>query len=140
MKVFEYVDRRGIGVFLHWYFGLQKAQRAAIEVKLRAVMSAGEAGDLRFGELPPNMFRGPVKHAGRFYANTYKFTVKGPVTLVPLACQGPLDNKLEWTLLVPVIEKGNQYPPGCFSDAENRRLEIIADPENRRREIVADDL
>ena len=59
--------------------------------------------------------------------------------LRPLACKGPIDIENEWTILVPVIEVGGEYPAGAFADAEARRLEIIADPQNRRRELVKDD-
>jgi hypothetical protein len=138
MKVFEYIDLRGRGVYTEWYLERQKNQRAALDAKLDAVRSAGEPGDTRRGELPPNMFRGPVREGNRSYPNTYKFTVNCDVALRPLACKGPVDEQSEWTILVPVIEVGRKYPPGCFQEAEDRRLEILRDP-SRRREILGDD-
>jgi hypothetical protein len=130
MRVFEYVDRRGIGVYTAWYQARQARQRAALDAKLDAVRKAGE--------LPPRLFRGPVKHRNQFYPNTWKLTVNCDGALRPLACKGPIDPENEWTILVPVIEVGNQYPPGVFQEAEERRLEIVADP-TRRRELRGDD-
>src|SRR5688572_20509808 len=110
MKVFEYLDRRGVGVYTDWYHQRQKRQRAALDAKLDAVRKAGEAGGVNRGELPPNMFRGPVKYGREFFANTYKFTVNCDGALRPLACKGPIDPNNEWTILVPVIEVGGKYP------------------------------
>src|SRR6187431_2504298 len=115
MRLYEYVDRRGIGVFEAWYDGLQKAQKAALDVKIKAVINAGEPGDQRHGELPPNMFRGPVRQGNKVYPNSYKSTVQGKVKLRPVACKGPIAVNEEWTILVPAIEVGGQLePPGCF--------------------------
>ena len=130
MKLFEYLDRRGIGVYTAWYRTLQKPQQAALDAKLDVVRAGGN--------LPPNLFRGPVRYQGQHYANTYKLTVNRGGALRPLVCKGPIDCDNEWTILVPVIEVGNRYPPGVFQDAEDRRLEIIADP-SRRRELRDDD-
>jgi len=138
MKVFEYIDLRGRGVYSDWYDKRQKNQRAALDAKLDAVRQAGEPGDALKGELPPKMFRGPVRLGNRSYPHTYKFTVNCDGALRPLACKGPMDEATEWTILVPVIEVGGKYPAGCFQEAEDRRLEILRDP-SRRREIPGDD-
>ena len=140
MKLFEYVDHRGSGVYSDWYERLEKRQQASLDVKLLAVLAAGEAGSERQGMLPPSLFRGPVRHGGRSYPHTYKLTVGGNVALRPLSCKGPIDVTGEWTLLYPVIEVGGQYPSGCFAEAERRRSEVLADPDGRRREITADDI
>src|SRR5262245_23202921 len=100
MRVYEYVDHRGDGVFSVWYAKRQVAQRAGLDAKLDAVRAAGEpATGIRL-ELPPNMFRGPVKFGGELYKNTYKFTVNaGGIAMRPLACKGPIDSDNEWTIL-----------------------------------------
>jgi hypothetical protein len=100
MKVFEYVDHRGRGVYSEWSAGLQPRARAALDAKLDAVRNAGEPGDARHGELPPNMFRGPVKYKGKFYPNTYKFTVNADGA----SC---LFRKLEATILQGASKKQN---------------------------------
>ena len=138
MKVFEYLDARGHGVYSEWYKGLQKRQRAALDAKIDAVRNAGDPGDARRGELPPNLFRGPVRHRQRVYPHTWKLTVNCDAALRPLACKGPLDDSTEWTILVPVIEVRGEYPDGCFQKAEDRRQEILNYPL-RRREIRGDD-
>lgn len=141
MKLFEYIDRRGMGVYEEWYARRQKRQRAALDVKRDAILRAGEAGEpgnqLRT-ELPPKMFRGPVRHKGRFYPHTWKWTINCDGALRPLCCKGPFDESAEWTILLPVIEVGDEYPAGCFEEAESRRLDILRDP-SRRREIRGDD-
>jgi hypothetical protein len=138
MKLFEYVDRRGRGVYTDWYAKRQPKHKAALDAKRDAILTAGEPGTSVGGELPPNMFRGPVKYEDRFYPHTWKWTVNCGIKMRPLACKGPIDDDAEWTILVPVIEVGDKYPRGCFQDAEDRRREIIADPSRRRR-IYGDD-
>lgn len=140
MRVYEYVDRRGRGVYTEWYASRQSREQAALDAKLKTVRKAGESARDGRGELPPNMFRGPVRYGGRFFPNTYKFTVNaGGVAMRPLACEGPIDCENEWTILVPVIEVGNRYPAGVFDEAERRRIEVLNDPLQRRREIKGDD-
>lgn len=134
MRLYQYLDRRGRPVISEWIETLQVKEQAALEPKLDAVRSAGEHGDPRRGELPPNLFRGPVKHKGKSYPNTYKLTAgKGSKSraLRPLACRGPFDTANEWTLLCPAIEVGGKYPDGVFAEAERRRMEIIRDPSRR---------
>lgn len=138
MKLFEYLDRRGNGVYSQWYARLEKREQGALDAKLDTIRAANPAGDGQT-EIPPNLFRGPARHKQKSYPNTYKLTVNtGNAALRPLACKGPIDIVNEWTILVPVIEVGNEYPDRVFSDAEVRRREIIADP-TRRRELVKDD-
>lgn len=125
MKVFEYLDRRGNGVFSEWRERLQPPQRAALDVKVDLVRKAGQ--------LPPNLLRGPVSYRGRSYPHTWKLTVNaGGIAMRPLVCPGPIADDEEWTILVAVVEVGNRYPDGVFEQAENRRDEILAEPSRRQ--------
>ena len=138
MRVYEFVDHRGDGVYTAWYKRRQTREQAALDAKLATVRRGGESASGVRQELPPNLFRGPVKYQKKFYPNTWKLTVTaGNVAMRPLACKGPQDTENEWTILVPVIEVGGEYPGGVFAEAESRRLQIIADP-NRRR-LIPDD-
>jgi len=134
MTIFEWIDSRGRGAFTEWYNDRTVRQKAAIDAKLKVVRQVGQPTDGRANsELPPNMFRGPVK--GHFY----KFTVNCDGALRPLAFKGLVDSRTEWTFLIGAAERdGKMVPATCYADAEIRRLEILADI-SKRQEVPNDD-
>lgn len=134
MKLFEYVNARGRGVYSEWYAERPRPSQAALDAKLSALRRGGEVAANLSEALPPNLLRGPVKG----YPKIYKLTVNGQEALRPLCCRGPLDMNSEVTILHPVVEKDRKLPPDSFDVAERRRREIVLSPSARRRELKED--
>lgn len=64
-----------------------------------------------------------------------KLRVKGNVQLRPMLCEGPVDVKSEFTLLLGAIEVGGKLQPrGADALANDIKQAIKADPANRRKE------
>ena len=118
-KLYDYVDGRGINVIADWTRGLQKPQRASLNVKLDLLASQGR-------DLPPKLLSDtPSPHIK-------KIRINGSVALRPMLCKGPINNDDEFTLLVGAIEKDRKFvPPNALPTAIARRTEVSIDPTRR---------
>lgn len=122
MILYEYVNRRGRGVFTEWRRSLQTAQQAQLDQKL------DQLGQVDDPEILPDILAGT-----REEKHIFKLKLGGKVRLRPMVCRGPLDQKREITLLYPAYERDWHYdPPNAPARAEQRRQEILADPSRRR--------
>jgi hypothetical protein len=69
--------------------------------------------------------------AGPIYKHVYKLVIHGDVMLRPMLCRGPIDNLVEYTLLLGAIEMGGKLPDGFKEQAEEHR-EIVMKDQSRR--------
>ena len=69
--------------------------------------------------------------AGPIHPHIYKLIVKGDVMLRPMLCRGPVNNELEYTLLLGAVETGGKLPKGAKEKAAENRDTVILD-ETRR--------
>ena len=118
MDVLEYVTLE----FSEWRDSLPKMERARLDEKMRAIERMG------FGV---NCLKGPLTG----YRHIYKIRIQGPtLALRPLLCRGPQDKLHEFTMLVPMLEVGDEdVPSRAKAEAEARRQQIERDPRRRVR-------
>jgi hypothetical protein len=132
MKVFEWIDERGVGVVSGWK--MQTTQRTRLDAKLDMLVNAVVDPVTRQANLPPDMLAGPGFKGQPFI---YKLKARGNVQLRPMLCLGPFDES-DWTILHPAIEKDFELIPSDAADrAEDRRKVLLSDP--RRRRLLVDD-
>lgn len=118
-ELYDYVNRQGINEIAEWTLSLQKLQRKKLKAKLNMVMQAGT-------DLPPQLL------AGTGTPHIYKLKVQGNPKLRPLLCKGPIDNNIEFTLLIGAKEIQFGYEPAdALMKAMNNREEIIKEPSRR---------
>jgi hypothetical protein len=124
IKLYDYVDARGVNQIAAWTRSLEATERAKLAAKL-----------LILEKLPveslPQYLKGPRIQGEK---EIYKLQIGASgsrLALRPLACRGPFDKDTEITLLVGAVERDNQLAAGAGALAERRRKEIIADPKRR---------
>ncbi len=133
MKVFEWIDEKGVGVVSGWK--LQTAQRTRLEAKLDMLLRATIHPDTRIASLPPDLLVGPGFNGQPFI---YKLKARGNVQLRPMVCLGPFE-LTDWTILYPATEKQFELIPADAADkAEERRKVLLANP-GRRRLLIDDE-
>ena len=133
MKVYEWIDERGIGVVTGWR--LQTIQRSKLEAKIDMLVSASVDPLSRQANLPANLLVGPGYDGQPFI---YKLKARGNVQLRPMLCLGPFDFT-DWTILYPATERDDVLIPADAADkAEERRRALLVNRE-RRRLLVSDE-
>lgn len=119
-QIFDYVNQSGKNEFREWASRQQKVPLGKLNEKIDLLMLYGET-------LFPHM----LTDSG--VAGILKLRVQGPVKLRPLLCRGPVNNQLEYTLLMGAKEVGNEWAPkGAPAAAAKLKIEVINDPANRR--------
>ncbi len=120
------VDLRS-GLVREWRDGLETAQKAQFDEKLRTLKKAGES------ILFPGLIAGPIKVKGVRFPHIYKLQIGGKIRLRPLLCRGPKDKDEELTFLVGAYEIGGKFDPKNAPDiAQKRHKAITEDPDLRR--------
>lgn len=118
--IYDYVNDQRQNEFKDWTSGLEKKQRGKLNEKLDKLALYGDA-------LHPEML------TGTGVPGIKKIRSRGNVQLRPLLCNGPVDIKKEYTLLMGAKEIGNKWvPKDAPSDAKEKKAEVIKDPINRR--------
>ena len=117
---YDYVNEHGQNEFKEWTLGLEKPQRAKLNEKIDKLALYGD-------QLYPEMLSGTT------VAGIQKLRAKGNVQLRPLLCNGPIDIKHEYTLLMGAKEVGGQWvPKGAPSKAAKLKAEVIKNHTKRR--------
>lgn len=118
--LFDYVAESGENEIAAWTRRLQTPNRAKLNAKLDMLQKVGPA-------CRPQVLTG-TPHAG-----IQKIRVHGPVQLRPLLCEGPVNVKVEFTLLAGAKEIGSKLKPdGVLDAAVTRKQAVIANPAARR--------
>jgi hypothetical protein len=121
-ELYDHLDGNRENAIAQWTRRLEKTQRTRLRSKLDMLAQAGP-------DLSPQL----LSHTG--IQHIYKLRVKGNVQLRPMLCKGPIENDVEFTLLLGAIEVGMVLQPAnAVAIAAGIRNEIIADPNNRRCE------
>ena len=125
MRLYDYVDTRGINQIAKWTKKLPLRDRAKLNNKLQLLEQAGP-------DLLPGLLAGPNIQGQR---HIYKLKIGSSGSgraLRPLLCRGPIDKEEELTLLIGAEERDGKLPKHVAKAAEDRRQEILAKPERRR--------
>lgn len=121
-RLYDHVNERGDNPISEWTRSLEKKERAKLAQKLDKLKQHG-----------PELF--PELLTGTDTPGVLKLRVKGNVQLRPMLCEGPVDVKSEFTLLLGAIEVGGKLQPrGADALANDIKQAIKADPANRRKE------
>ncbi len=119
--LYDYVSANGTNEFKSWTEGLEKEQRAKLNEKLDKLSQHGD-------DLHPHML------TDTDVPGVKKLRVRGKVQLRPLLCNGPINVRDEYTLLMGAKEVGDKWvPKNAPSAANSRKQEVRADPDNRRK-------
>lgn len=117
--LYDYRDASGNNLFAAWTRTLQTKQLAKLNERLDKLEQHGE-------ELFPDVLS-PTANG------ILKLKVRGNVQLRPLLCRGPVDEKIEYTLLIGAKEISSKLQPkNAKETAQARKAEVAADPNNRR--------
>lgn len=120
--LFDYVNDKGENEFKEWSKTLQKKELAKLNQKLDMLVCHGD-------DFTPHLF------TDTSISNIKKLRVRGSVQLRPLLCHGPINNNLEYTLLMGAKEIGDKWlPKDAPQKALNKMLEVTEDPDKKRRE------
>lgn len=127
MKLYNYLDARGVNVIKEWTLALGKRDLAALNSKLDVL--ARVVDPLR--ELPGLLF-GPGIGG---HQEIWKLKIGGSGSgnaLRPLVCKGPSNKATEITLLAGATERdGDLRPEGIADTAEKHRKSIVNDKTRR---------
>lgn len=119
MIFFEFLDGRGRGVLTEWRSGLEAAQQAQLDEKIKSMRAEPLLID--------NML-----FSVKGYPKIRKLKIGGKVRLRPLLCRGPQDVKAELTLLAGATERDWKFdPPGAPATAELNRQSLVKNPARR---------
>lgn len=119
-SIYDYVNHQGQNELKDWASGLEKKQRVKLNEKLDKLALYGDA-------LHPEML------TGTSVAGIKKLRSRGNVQLRPLLCNGPINMKQEYTLLMGAKEVGDKWvPKSAPLTAKSNKEEVIKDPINRR--------
>jgi hypothetical protein len=121
MKLYDFLDPHNKSVIHEWAGGLELADRAKLNSKLKQLC-----------EMDFNLAQGTKLLAGPIYKHIYKLKIHGTVMLRPLLCRGPFDNDNEYTVLEGAVETGGKLTPGAPQRAENNRGVLLANPLRRK--------
>jgi len=120
--LYDYVNEDGLNEFQEWTLGLEKPHRAKLNERLDKLAIYGDV-------LHPEML------SGTEVPGIKKIRCRGNVQLRPLLCNGPINIKREYTLLMGAKEVGSKWVPrNAPSQADKKKTEVINDPINRRIE------
>jgi hypothetical protein len=118
-RIYDYLDAGGNNVIKKWTGDLQKRERIKLNQKLDMLEQYGP-------ELPPQLLAGPI------FDHVYKLKVQGNPKLRPLLCKGPINNEVEYTLLVGAKEiQWKLEPDDAEEQAATNRQAIIDNPLRR---------
>lgn len=118
--IYDYVNHEGQNEFKQWLEDLEKPQRAKLNEKIDKLELYGDG-------LHPEMLTGTA------VAGIKKLRVKGNVQLRPLLCNGPINVKIEYTMLMGAKEIGSKWvPKNAPTIANTKKQTVINDPANRR--------
>jgi hypothetical protein len=116
--LYDYVHPVEGNLVKTWSEGLQKKERAKLNMKLDAL-------ELHGPELIPNL----LSPTGT--PNIFKLKVRGQVQLRPMLCEGPGQERA-YTLLLGSKEIGDEYEPlNAPHKAADIRNDLLAHPERR---------
>lgn len=119
-QIYDYVNQSGKNEFREWASRQQKVPLGKLNEKIDLLMLYGET-------LSPHT----LTDSG--VAGILKLRIQGPVKLRPLLCRGPVNNQLEYTLLMGAKEIGSKWEPKMAPTAAAKlKAEVINDPANRR--------
>lgn len=118
-KIYDYVDPDKGNLIRSWALGLQKKERAKLNVRLDALAFHGD--ELIPGILSPTGVR-----------SIFKLKIHGQVQLRPMLCVGPGD-ELAFTLLLGAFEISDDYEPRDAPLIAARLREALVKDLNRRR-------
>lgn len=122
LKLFDYLDSHGRNVMHRWSLGLDKEQRARLDLKIDMLERAGnDAPKL----LTPTSGKPRQRHI-------LEIPMKGKVALRPMLCRGPFA-KGEFTFLFGAVERDSIYVPlGAPQRAAVNRRDLIKRGETGR--------
>lgn len=119
--LYDYLDAGGHNIIKEWSEGLGKRERIKLNQKLDMLENYGP-------NLPPQLLAGPV------FDHVYKLKIQGNPKPRPLLCKGPINNDVEFTLLLGAFEIQWQLTPkNSLEHAANNRQAIIDNPLRRCR-------
>ncbi len=119
--LFDHTSAADENTFRTWTQSLQTQQRAKLNAKLDMLSKHG-------CELFPNTLTGTDT------PGILKLRVKGGVQLRPMLCKGPVNQELEFTLLLGAKEVGGKLQPLNADElANDLKAAVIADPQLRRK-------
>jgi hypothetical protein len=121
MNLYDFLDLHNKSVIHEWAAGLESADRARLNSKLKQLCQMDF--DLAWGT---KLLAGPI------YKHVYKLKIHGTIMLRPLLCRGPFDNDNEYTLLEGAIETNNKLTSGAPERAEKNRDLLVANPQRRK--------
>lgn len=120
--IYDHVDEHGRNTIKEWTSELQAPDRAKVDQKIDMLITSGS-------DLPPKL----LSDSRSPHIKKLRLIGLGKVQLRPMFCKGPINNYIEFTLLMGAIEKGSKLdPPDADYKAENLRQEVIANPSLRR--------
>jgi len=121
-ELWDFLTERGRNAIQEWVKQdrLTVRDRAALNQKLR-----------RLTQMDYELAIGTKLLCGPIYKHIYKLVIHGDVMLRPMLCRGPINNEMEYTLLLGAVEIGYKLPPGSKERAEERRGTVISDPSRR---------
>ena len=118
-EIYDYIDSHGNNDVQRWFQKLQTRDRARLNSKLDMLMRTGP-------DLAPRLLSDTTDRSIK------KIRVNGNVALRPMLCRGPINNDLEYTLLIGATEKDRKRKPrNAIEQAGERRTIIINDPTRR---------
>jgi hypothetical protein len=121
-RLYDFLTARGRNAILEWVKDerLSSRDRAMLNQKLK-----------RLSQLDYDLAVSTKLLSGPIYRNIHKLIIHGDVMLRPMLCRGPIDNSVEYTLLLGAIEKGGKLPKGAKEEADERRTIVIDDSSRR---------
>lgn len=120
-KLFNYISVNGENEFKAWTEKLEKIQRAKLNERMNFLYLHGE--DLHPHTLTDTRVRGILK-----------LRIQGNVKLRPLLCRGPINAKIEYTLLKGAKEIGSNWDPKKAPQIAAELKAIILGDHTRRVE------
>lgn len=119
--IYDFVNEKQINEIKKWSEKLQKNQRAKLNEKLDKLRLSGD-------ELMPETL------TGTSIAGIKKLRIRCQnVQLRPLVCNGPINSKKEFTLLLGATERDNKLNPlNAENLADINKHKIIIEPHQRR--------
>jgi len=121
VKLYDYLDDDGSNVIVAWTRQQTKRDQAKLINKLRALEQMDF--DLAWGS---KLLQGPIA------PHIYKLKIHGEVMLRPLLCRGPIDNDIEYTLLIGAVEINSVLTPSTAIGRAQLARQAVINNSNRR--------
>lgn len=125
MILYDHVDARGANTIKEWTLTFGPREWAAIRNKLAMLQRVDDPSHL------PGLWKGPGIQGQQEISKLWIGASGKGRALRPMVCRGPIDKKVEVTLLHGAEEKGGHLPAGVAKKAEEHRRHIIADQKRR---------